>query len=132
MLEEAVFEAEWPTPTATDAKGAGSALYSTESGRHSGTTLTDAVVRLEWPTPTASDYGSNQGGAAGRSGPARPSLSATARGPLNPAWIEALMGFPPGWTDVGPPAEDSHNTSGSRPEPSQPARSRTARRAAKP
>lgn len=124
MLEEAVFEAEWPTPTATDAKGSGSALYSTESGRHSGTTLTDAVVRL--------DYGSNQGGAAGRSSPARPSLSATARGPLNPAWIEALMGFPPGWTDVGPPAEDSHNTSGSRPEPSQPARSRTARRAAKP
>jgi len=44
----------WPTPTATDAKGSGSAAYSTESGRHSGVTLTDAAVR-NWPTPRASD-----------------------------------------------------------------------------
>lgn len=44
----------WPTPTATDAKGSGSAGYSTASGRHSGVTLTDAAVR-NWPTPRASD-----------------------------------------------------------------------------
>lgn len=42
----------WPTPTAGDRKGSGSAAYSEESGRHPGTTLTDAAVR--WPTPTAS------------------------------------------------------------------------------
>ena len=46
--------ASWPTPTATDAKGSGSAGYSTASGRHSGVTLTDAAVR-QWPTPRASD-----------------------------------------------------------------------------
>lgn len=35
----------WPTPTASDANGSGSAGYGTESGRSEGTTLTDAVVR---------------------------------------------------------------------------------------
>ncbi len=70
--------AEWPTPTAGDAKASGAQGYSTESGRHPGTTLTDAAVR-EWPTPTAQTYGSNQGGSAGRVGPVRPSLEAAAR-----------------------------------------------------
>lgn len=35
----------WPTPTGSDSKASGAAGYSTASGRHSGTTLTDAVVR---------------------------------------------------------------------------------------
>lgn len=45
----------WPTPTATDAKASGAAGYSTDSGRHSGTTLTDAAVR-QWATPAARDW----------------------------------------------------------------------------
>jgi hypothetical protein len=64
--------AYWPTPTAGDAKASGAEGYSTEGGRHSGTTLTDAAVR--WPTPTAQPYGTNQGGSMGRTGPMRPSL----------------------------------------------------------
>jgi hypothetical protein len=47
----AIASGSLPTPTASDAKASGAAGYSTSSGRHSGTTLTDAVVR--WPTPTA-------------------------------------------------------------------------------
>lgn len=43
----------WPTATATDAKASGAAGYSTQSGRHSGTTLTDAT--RQWGTPRASD-----------------------------------------------------------------------------
>lgn len=94
------------------------------------------------PTPTASDYGSCVGGAAGRSGKARPSLGTMARknlwptpkaseasrgdcpgerrrrspclttevnisqgtrnGQLNPMWVEWLMGFPLGWTELSP------------------------------
>ncbi len=58
-----------PWPTATDARASGAAGYSTESGRHSGMTLTDAAVRLRtWPTPRASDGtkgGPNQRGSAG-------------------------------------------------------------------
>jgi DNA (cytosine-5)-methyltransferase 1 len=37
-----------------DAHSSGAAAYSTASGRHPGTTLTDAAVRL-WPTPRASE-----------------------------------------------------------------------------
>lgn len=33
----------WPTATVGDSKQSGAAGYSTESGRHSGTTLTDTV-----------------------------------------------------------------------------------------
>jgi hypothetical protein len=53
----------WPTATATDAKASGAAGYSSESGRHSGTTLTDAAVRRNWSTIRATDGqhgGSNQ------------------------------------------------------------------------
>jgi hypothetical protein len=73
------------------------------------------------PTPTASNYGSNQGGQAGRVGPKRHSLRSMARhglwptptanrwsglqshgrnailGTLNPTWVEWLMGFPLHW-----------------------------------
>jgi hypothetical protein len=57
-LDDAV-AAHWSTPTSTDAKASGSAGYSTESGRHAGTTLTDAAVRAQasaWPTPAARDW----------------------------------------------------------------------------
>lgn len=63
-----------------------------------------------WPTPTATEYGSNQGGAAGRTGSIRPSLSrlvqgkdnSTGRHPerLNPTWVLQLMGFPVNWLSV--------------------------------
>ena len=61
------------------------------------------------PTPSASSYGSNRGGAKGRTGKVRYSLAALAsrgqlaihpRGPLSPIFVEWLMGFPIGWTDL--------------------------------
>ena len=53
-----------------------------------------------WPTPVADDTGHrkkpySQGGRA---------LSYMAGGPLSPAWLEWLMGFPIGWTEL-PPSE---------------------------
>lgn len=47
----------WPTATVGDSKASGAAGYSTESGRHSGTTLTDAIVRGLWPTPNVPNGG---------------------------------------------------------------------------
>jgi hypothetical protein len=76
----------WPTPTSQDAAGSGSAGYSTESGRSEGVTLTVASVRasrLGLPTVTAGESGSTQEGRRQR---------------LNPAFVEALMGLPPGWS----------------------------------
>lgn len=72
----------WPTATTGDANGSGSAGYSTESGRSEGTTLTDAAVR---------------GIRAGA--PQSKSIKGLK---LNPAWVEQLMGFLPGWTSLDP------------------------------
>jgi len=83
----------WPTATAQDGRG-GPGLAVTAEGSPN---LRTAVA---WPTP---------------------SEQAAPKGPLNPAWVEALMGFPPGWTAIGgPPVEASPSTNGSRPEPFAP------------
>lgn len=56
-----------------------------------------------FPTVTAQDYGSNMGGAAGRTGIKRLSLSSLARSlgrsgrQFLAALYENMMGFPPGW-----------------------------------
>jgi hypothetical protein len=47
--------AGWPTTTTTDAKSSGALHYSTASGRHSGTTLTDAARLAGWSTPRAAE-----------------------------------------------------------------------------
>lgn len=49
----------WPTPTRSDGSSSGALNYSTESGRHSGTTLTDAAraACAGWGTPTATTPG---------------------------------------------------------------------------
>ena len=63
-----------------------------------------------FPTPAAQSYGSNQGGAAGRTGKVRPSLETMARqgmetsGPLNPEFVSWLMGYPPAWLNCAPSA----------------------------
>lgn len=68
----------WPTPTAGDAKSSGSRNLA-GSKAHPGVSLTDAVVAGGSSTPR------------GQVDPGR----------LNPTWVEWLMGFPLGWTDLG-------------------------------
>ena len=96
----------WPTAVAGDSKSCGAAGYSTASGRHSGTTLTDAS--RQWATPTARDYkdGADPSPNAptnallGRQAPrvtGQMSPSSTGRR-LNPWFVELLMSFPAGWT----------------------------------
>jgi hypothetical protein len=88
------------------------------NGNGMGTPLAVAV-RL-WPTPTAVDGTSGPG--HGHTMEGSPSLRTAAQDDgemLNPAWVEALMGFPPGWTDIGgPPPRASRRRNGSRPAPS--------------
>jgi hypothetical protein len=71
----------WPTPKATDAErgGRGDLLSAVRHGKTS--------RRKEWPTPTANR----------RSGLQSHGVNALT-GPLNPVWVEWLMGFPPEWT----------------------------------
>lgn len=112
----------WPTPSARDgSSGAGDG--ATMQGAPSPRTL------IRWPTPTAARYGSGQNGSphdgrdafAGAGAPSLDTIAATEGGRLNPSWVEALMGFPLGWTELqaglfdGPPDPASDSTNGSHP-----------------
>jgi len=91
----------WPTPTTQDHIIRKSTQQKPGSMHSVG--LGDAV-RM-WPTPTARDgkgaanYKSSKRNAADLTNQAR-SADGAQRGSLNPTWVEWLMGFPPGWTDL--------------------------------
>jgi|SRR6185437_1097119 len=94
----------WPTPTAGDGKSSGN---TPGSKAHFGISLTDAVRRDQGrgrtvPTPAARDYRypNKQPYAARGGGKKGEQLPNAMGGPLNPAWVEWLMGFPPNWTKV--------------------------------
>lgn len=58
--------------------------------------LTNAARML--PTPTVQDSANNGGPSQAAS--SSPPLNSIASGPLNPEWVEWLMGYPVGWTDL--------------------------------
>jgi hypothetical protein len=101
-LTDATASGLWPTPTAGDANGSGS-RNTPNSKAHPGVSLTDAVRgdggkgRI-YPTPTTQDA-SNNGGPSQYGRKTLP-LNAVIGGQLNPTWVEWLMGFPLGWTDL--------------------------------
>lgn len=112
----------WPTATASDASNSARHGYMVEG--NPGTTLLDAV-RM-YPTPTASRYGPSGNGDPGdgrgryahAGTPSLDTIAARDGGRLNPEWVEALMGFPIGWTD-GPSDPATLPLFGSLPEPSE-------------
>ena len=54
-IERRIRRSAWPTATSKDSAASGAAGYSTASGRHPGTTLTDAANGL-WARPQARDW----------------------------------------------------------------------------
>ena len=86
----------WPTPTARDCKGANSLKHLTQpkapGNNHHVRQLANAVKLFT--TPCAADAQGTHGGDNHRS------LRTDVAGQLNPTWVEWLMGFPPGWTDL--------------------------------
>lgn len=92
----------WPTPTASMGEHGG--LVTPAKARERGT-LVEAVSARIFPTPMARD--SQRGAATAETMQRRalktntgPTLSDHLGGPLNPDWVEWLMGFPIGWTDL--------------------------------
>jgi len=91
----------WPTPKERDWKG------QTQRGIHApGDGLPNAVKM--WPTPASQATGGvhGLGGGSGNTAKLRALVGEEegrkmASGALNPDWVEKLMNFPVGWTDVG-------------------------------
>lgn len=83
----------WPTPKGSHSGPDFARINRAKSG---GDDLATAVARLEkWPTPAARDYRSpNKNDNMGDQLPNR------VGGMLNPEWVEWLMGWPIGWTEL--------------------------------
>lgn len=95
----------WPTPQHRDFR-TGEAHRFTDPQRSQN--LNDAVAF--WPTPTASDYRGSGPTVIRKDGKNRlndrldyaTEQREPSGGKLNPKWVEWLMGFPEGWTDLKP------------------------------
>lgn len=92
----------WPTPSASDCGRTAINPILTSNGtiRHRNKKGGQSYARLDavaamFPTPTARCSQSPcEHGEGGQD------LATSVGGQLNPAWVEWLMGFPPGWTDL--------------------------------
>ena len=87
----------WPTPRAQEYKDALQSLPPSRIKDPGKDNLTQRVARTLLPTPTAADsfHSQNHTDSSGR-----PALCGAVGGQLNPTWVEWLMGFPLGWTDL--------------------------------
>lgn len=106
----------------TDAKG-GSA-WPTATAHQQNTRYQQGgkalTVAVNWPTPQERDHrGADKPGQANyerkKASGYTLDLNTIAGGLLNPDWVEALQGFPQGWTDIaGPQVQDKRSTHGKR------------------
>tara|TARA_R110002051_G_scaffold325312_2_gene427021 strand:+ start:4239 stop:4547 length:309 start_codon:yes stop_codon:yes gene_type:complete len=89
----------WPTPLSQEAKHAAATEWELATD-HVATkgSLRVHVAKSMFPTPTSQDA-ANNGGPSQHERNSLP-LNAVAGGSLNPAWVEWLMGYPEGWTDL--------------------------------
>ena len=90
----------WPTLSAS-ASGPDYARMNRDGS--GGDDLATAVAKEAFPTPNARDWRSGKG--RQENGHA-PQLPEAIGGQLNPTWVEWLMGWPLGWTDLKPLAMD--------------------------
>lgn len=88
----------WPTPTSRDwrSESCTEEVYEKREAQPRGKSLAWAV---RYPTPNTVDA---KGGT--RRGKGQAQLCHLIGGSLNPTWVEWLMGFPLGWTDLEPSA----------------------------
>lgn len=93
------FAKMWPTPLATDGSKGG----PNQKGGKGDLRLSSAVH--QFPTPTATNTKAHHMRGADN-GKEREARSYGETGQLNPNWVEWLMGWPLGWTDLKPLATD--------------------------
>jgi len=98
----------WPTPCARDHFPAHKPEYieAKRAQGHGMSNLNDAVAHPHmFPTPTATNTKAHHMRGADN-GKEREARSYGETGQLNPNWVEWLMGWPLGWTDLKPLATD--------------------------
>jgi len=88
-----------------------------------GMALSDLAAPHMWPTPATRDHkGANSDKHLAKARghhdqlPNAVKMAGDKDGQLNPAWVEWLMGFPEGWTDLKPSATPSSPRSSSKSE----------------
>ena len=79
-------------------------FYDKRTGRLVQKGLTQ-VIKM-WPTPIRRDSRSFKGAARGPNALGTEPLTVQVGGTLNPTWVEWLMGWPLGWTDLKPLGTD--------------------------
>jgi hypothetical protein len=101
----------WPTPLAQEAKHAELTEWEMKTD-HLATkySLRVQAAKSMWPTPTSRDHkGGYQGGRIRNGKVSMDTLDVAVQytsnpektgGSLNPQWVEWLMGYPSGWTDL--------------------------------
>ena len=85
----------WPTPTASMMTMA-DVEQARYAGNKGGNRPSYGEAKAMWATPTASVGGPEPEGKTGRK------LVTQVGGSLNPTWVEWLMAWPLGWTDLKP------------------------------
>ena len=83
----------WPTPVAQEG---GQGVNPAARGRKL------HIEVLKWPTPQARDHKDTGPNVNWAKVKAKCKLAGAAGGSLNPTWVEWLMGYPLGWTDLEP------------------------------
>lgn len=102
---------KWLTPMAQDGMRSNLKLESLAKHweHHPNSNLAEQVaVRELVPTPTCQDAKNN--GSPSQKVRNTPPLNAVAGGALNPPWVEWLMGWPIGWTDLKPLEMDKYHS----------------------
>jgi len=95
----------WLTPRATDtSKGEGNHTFIKRMGDRTENCAQSLAAQVNnpktWPTPTA--HNAKETNAPSEANRNEPTLASRVGGHLNPMWVEWLMGWPLGWTDLRP------------------------------
>jgi hypothetical protein len=100
--ESGLSEQTWPTPDANCGQRGTQPNWTSKrkSGQPAQYTINQAVRDRMFPTPTA--HNAKECNSPSEQNRNTPTLATHAGGKLNPMWVEWLMGWPLGWTDLKP------------------------------
>jgi hypothetical protein len=107
----------WHTPTASDKDGRPRWDHRASPGHVRKVPVPNLMAQVleRWPTPTTRDYKDTGDAVLTGAVPVNGLLGRAVEpskvgGSLNPAWVELLMGFPAGWTELGDPDGRTEST----------------------